>query len=91
MGAAVRSIMPKRRSQFLAVVGEDLHVVCAARDGDVGHAVGEQVFHPRLGIGVDQCPVCGLPLAGMTRHGVAVVKVRMLHQIEFDFAASVHL
>jgi len=29
MGAAVRYIMPQRRSQLLAVVGEDLRVVCA--------------------------------------------------------------
>ena len=26
MGAAVRNIMPQRRAQFLAVVGEDLRV-----------------------------------------------------------------
>ena len=54
MGAAVRNIMPQRGSQLLAVVGEDLRVVCAARDGDVGHAVVEQVFGPQLGIDVDQ-------------------------------------
>ena len=39
MGAAVRYIMPERGSKLLAVVGEDLRVVCAARDGNVGHAV----------------------------------------------------
>ena len=36
MGAAVRYIVPKRRAQLLAVVGEELRVVCAARNGDVG-------------------------------------------------------
>jgi len=46
MGAAVRYIVPQRRSQLFAVVGEDLRVVCAARDGDVDHAVVEQVFGP---------------------------------------------
>jgi hypothetical protein len=30
MVAAVRYIMPQRRAQLLAVVGEDLRVVCAA-------------------------------------------------------------
>ena len=30
MGAAVRKIMPQRRTQLLAVVGEDLRIVCAA-------------------------------------------------------------
>src|ERR1039457_6487420 len=91
MGAAVRYVMPQRGSQLLAVVGEDLRVVCAARDGNVGHAVVEQVFSSQLGIGVDQHTVGGLSLAGMTRHGVAVVKVRILHRIEFYLAASVHL
>jgi hypothetical protein len=38
--------MPQRRSQLLAVVGEDLRIVCAARDGNVGHAVFEQSFAP---------------------------------------------
>ena len=71
MGAAVRYILPQRRSQLLAVVGEDLRVVCAARDGDVGHAIVEQVFGPQLGIDVDQYTVGGLPLAGMARHGIA--------------------
>jgi len=55
MGAAVRYIMPQRGSQLLAVVGKDLRVVCAARDGNVGHAVVEQVFGSQLGIGVDLC------------------------------------
>ena len=53
MGAAVRYIVPQRGSQLLAVVGEDLRVVCAARNGNVGHAVVEQVFGSQLGIGVD--------------------------------------
>ena len=65
--------MPQRRSQLLAVVGED---VCAARDGNGGHAVIEQVFGSQLGIDVDQYPVGGLPLAGMTRDRVAVVEVQ---------------
>ena len=51
MGAAVRYIMPQRRSQFLAVVGEDCRVLCAARDGNVGHAVVEQVLRRIHGAG----------------------------------------
>jgi hypothetical protein len=35
MGAAARNIMSKRHTQLLAVVGEDLRVVCAAWDGYV--------------------------------------------------------
>ena len=60
MGAAVRYIMPQRGSQLLAVVGEDLRIVCAARNGNVGHAIVEQVLGSQLGIGVDQRPVGGL-------------------------------
>ena len=65
MGAAVRYIVPQRGSQLLAVVGEDLRVVCAARDGNVGHAVIEQVFGPQFGIDVDQHPVGGLALVAI--------------------------
>ena len=50
-----------------------LRVVCAARDGNLGHAVVEQVFRPQLGIRVDQHPVGGLPLAGMARIRVAAL------------------
>jgi hypothetical protein len=48
------------------------------------HAVVEQVFGPQLGIGMNQHPVGGLALAGMTCHGVAVVKVRILQWIDLD-------
>ena len=44
-----------------------LHVVCVARNGNVGHAAVERVVRPRLGVRVDQHPVGGLPLAGMAR------------------------
>jgi len=47
-------------------------------NGNVGHAIIEQVFGSQLSIGMDQHTVGGLSLAGMTRHGVAVVKVRIL-------------
>ena len=45
--------------------------VCAARSGNVGHAVVEQVFRSQLGIGLDQHTVGGLPLAGMTRDPIS--------------------
>jgi hypothetical protein len=50
-----------------------LRVVCAARDGNLGHAVVEQVFGSQLGIRVDQHTVGGLPLAGMTRDRVTAL------------------
>jgi hypothetical protein len=66
--------MPQRRSQLLAVVGEDLSIVCAARDGNVGHAVFEQVFRSQLGIHVDQHMVVSLPLAEMTRDRITALQ-----------------
>jgi len=57
---------PQRRPQLLTVVGENLGIVCAARDGNIGHAVVDQVFGVQFGIDVDQHPVGGLALAGMT-------------------------
>ena len=50
---------------------------------------------PQLGIHVDQHPIGGLPLAGMTRDGVTMIEVQILHRIEFyqtvSWAATVHL
>ena len=48
-----------------------MRVVCAARDGDVGHVAIEQVFGTQLCIDVDQHPVGGLSLAGMTRDRIS--------------------
>jgi hypothetical protein len=61
MDAAVRHIMPQRRSQLLAVAGEDLRVLCAALNGNLDHAIVEQLFGPQLSIDVDQHTVGGLP------------------------------
>ena len=63
--------MPQRRAQLFAVIGEDLRVICAARDGEVGHAAIEQVFGTQLCIDLDQHPVGGLSLAGMTRDRIS--------------------
>ena len=68
--------MPQRRAQFCAVVGEELHIPRAARDGDIGHAVVEQVFRAQLGADVDQHAVRGLSLAGMTRDRIAMIEIR---------------
>ena len=65
--------MPQRRAQFLAVVGEDLRVVRATRNGNVGQAVIEQVFGSQLGIDGDLHTVGGLSLAGITRHGLTAL------------------
>ena len=62
-----------------------------ARDGDVGHAVVEQVLGSKFGVDVDEYAVGSLALAGMTRDGIAVVQMRMPGRIDLDRAAVVHL
>src|ERR1035441_7978036 len=83
--------MAERSAQLLAAVREELRVVCPARDGDIGHAVVEQVFCSKLSVHVDKDAVSGLSLAGVAGHGIAVVKMRMLHRIKLHLTASVHL
>ena len=57
------------------VVRENLRVVRAARDGDVGHAAVEQVFRAEFGVHVDQDAVGGLALAGMAGDSVTVIEM----------------
>lgn len=64
----------------------------SARDGDIGHAVVEQVFRAQLRVHMDQHPLGGLPLAGVAGHGITVVEMRMLLRIEVDTASAlIHL
>jgi hypothetical protein len=51
---------PSAAPQLLGVVGEELRIIGSARDGDVSHAVVEQVHGSQFGIDVDQHPVGGL-------------------------------
>ena len=90
-GTLMRHVPSQRGPQFVTVVGEELRIVGPTRDGDVSHAVVEQVLGPQLSIDVDQHPVGGLALAGMTGYGVAMIEMRMLCRIKLDRAASVHL
>ena len=61
----------RRRGETALAV--HLRVVCAARDGNIGHAVVEQVFGSQLGMRMDQHTVGGLLLAGMTRDRVTAL------------------
>lgn len=65
------TFMPEPRAQLLAVVGEQLRIVSAARDGNIGHAIVEQVFHSHLGIDVDQHAIPRMLLAGITCDRIA--------------------
>ena len=54
MGALVRDIAAERFGQLLAVAGEDLRIMRSARDGDVRHAVVDEVFRSQLCIDVNE-------------------------------------
>jgi len=62
--------------QLLPVAGKDLRVIRSARNGDVGHAIVEQVFRAKTNI--NEHPVGGLSVASVTGHGIAVIQMRML-------------
>jgi hypothetical protein len=95
MGALVRNIMPERRAELLSAASEQLHIVGPARDGNIGHAVVEQVFRAKFRVQVDEHAVSGLSLAGMTCDRAAMIEVRMRRRIKLDhtvfWVASVHL
>src|SRR5450756_970244 len=90
MSACVRDIMAERSAQFLTAVREELRVVGTTRNRDISHAVVKQVFRSKLSVHVDEYPVGSLPLARVAGHGVAVVKMRMLHKVKLHLSASVH-
>jgi hypothetical protein len=75
--------------QLLPVAGKDLRVVRSTRDGNISHAVVEQVFRAKVGIDMDEHPVGGLSLARMAGHGVAVVQVRVRSGVDLDAATVV--
>ncbi len=90
VGALAGDLVAQSGGQLLAVVGEELRIVRSARDGDIGHAVVEQVLRAQLRIHMHQHPFGGLPLAGVAGHGIAVIEMRMPGRIELHGAAIVH-
>ena len=58
---------------FSPVAGEHLRVVRPARDGDVCHAIVDEVLGSQLRIDVDEHAIGGPALAGMAGGGIAVV------------------
>jgi len=68
---------------------KNLCIILSARNCNVGHAVVEQILRAEFGIDVYEHALCGLPLAGVARHGVAVVNVRMLLWVDGDTTRAV--
>src|SRR5262252_6936446 len=70
VGGLLGNVVPESRGQFLAVIGEDLHIVCSARDRDVSHPAVEQILGEQFRVNVNQDTTRGLSLAGMAGHCV---------------------
>jgi hypothetical protein len=63
-------------------------VVRSTRDGNLGHAVVEQVFRAKVCIYMDEHPICALSLADVAGHGIAMVEMQMLLRIKADTASA---
>src|ERR1700743_756021 len=73
MRTLLRNVTSECLPQLATVIREKLRILCAARDRHIGHTVVEQVFGSKLCIDMNQHTVCGLPLAGMAGHCVAMI------------------
>jgi hypothetical protein len=82
MGTQVGDIATEGMGELSAVVGEDLCVERAAREGDIGLAAVEQVFRAEFGVHMDEDALGGLALAGVAGHGVAVVEVWLRGRVD---------
>jgi hypothetical protein len=91
MGALVRYIVAESRGELSAVISEKLRVVRSARDGNIRHAIVEQVFRSQLRVHMHQNPLSSLALAGMAGDRVAVIEMRMLIRINPYLTAIIHL
>jgi hypothetical protein len=81
-------------AEFMAqrgcVVRINLRVIASTRNRDIGYAAVEQILSSQLGAHVNQDAVGSLSLAGVARHYIATVEMRMLARIEFNRTAAVH-
>ena len=75
--------------EFASVIRVDLRVVLTARDRHIRETVVNQQF-ALVCVHVNQNSVRGLSLAAVAGDGVSVVEMRMLADIESNFATGVH-
>ena len=87
----VRNITAKRVRECAAVIGEDLCVPLAARNGNVGHTIVEQIFGSEIGINMDEYAICRLSLAGVTGNSVAMVQMGVPLRIKGPSLAVIQL
>lgn len=91
MSALVGYVVTESGRELLAVIGKKLRIVRSARDGDIGHAVVEQVFRTQLRVHMHQNPLGSLALTGMAGYRIAVIEMRVPCWIDCDMTAIVHL
>ena len=83
---ALRHVAAEIAREFAFVVSVDFCVVLPTRDGHISNAAVHQLL-AFLRVHVDQHAVGSLALAAVARHRVTVIEMRMLADVERDFAA----
>src|SRR5207249_7144312 len=84
---SVRNVVLKPLCKVGSVVGVDLRVVASTRHRHIRKPAIHKFLARLLRVHVHEHAVGGLLLAAVARHGVAVVKMRILFYVECDSAA----
>jgi len=87
MGHVATEFLPER----CCIVRINLRVIASTRDRDIGHAAVEQILSAQLGVHVNQDTVGSLSLARVAGHGITMIEMQMLAQVEVDRAVTAHL
>src|SRR5260221_14461220 len=78
----MRHIPAERLPETGPVVGVDLRVVSPPGDRDIREPAVNELLAERGGIHVQEHAICGLPLAAVTGHGIAVVEMSVCFEGE---------
>ena len=87
--SSTRHIASQPAGKLSFVVGVDLRVVPTARHCDIRQAAVDEFFSGLFHVHVNKHSVGSLSLAAMARHGIPVIEVRILLDVEPNGAARV--
>ena len=87
----MRNVAAEPLGESAFIVGVDLRVVAATRHRNVCQATIDELLSPLLGIHVDEHAISSLSLTAVTRHGIAVVEMPILLNIECDRATRIEV
>jgi hypothetical protein len=76
-------------AKLVGVVGVDLGVAAATREGDVGQSRVDELLVGVLGIHMNQDSVGGGALTAVAGDSIAVVEMRMVAEVQIDLAPGV--